>query len=358
MSISKLFQRFVQKYLPLSLGLLIGVAAFSTFPADWLNLSPTYEGVVYSIILGLVSSTTDSCKLNPYFVSGIIDGEGCFFIEIRKNNMYKTGFGVQCGFHITLHKKDQALLEIIQLFFGGAGKITKQREDSLQYRVFSINDLAVIINHLDRYPLITQKRADYELFKQALYLVSRKEHLTPEGLQKLVGIRASINLGLSASLKAAFPNVTPVERLEVKDQKIQDPNWLAGFVSGDGCFLIRIRIYEGITKTGFTPKLEFKVTQHLREEQLMRSLEQFLNCGRYYTRSNQDAGDFIVSKFSDITDKIIPFFKKYPIVGIKANDFDDFCKAAQIMQAKGHLTPEDLEEIRLIKSGMNRGRNT
>ena len=65
-------------------------------------------------------------------------------------------------FQIGLHQKDRTLLEMIRLFFG-VGKISKHGKDSILYRVSSIKDLEVIIDHLKKYPLITQKRADYEL---------------------------------------------------------------------------------------------------------------------------------------------------------------------------------------------------
>lgn len=45
---------------------------------------------------------------------------------------------------------------------------------------------------------------------------------------------------------------------------------------------------------------------------------------------------FRVTKFKDIYEKIIPLFKKYSIIGVKALDFEDWCKAAEIMKAKGN----------------------
>ena len=54
--------------------------------------------------------------------------------------------------------------------------------------------------------------------------MNRKEHLTSEGLQKIVNIKASLNLGLSVKLRAAFPNTIPVARPLVIDQEIKDPN--------------------------------------------------------------------------------------------------------------------------------------
>ena len=57
---------------------------------------------------------SDNCKLNPYFISGFVDGEGSIMLVIRKDNKYSTGYLVQVVFQIELHKKDRALLELIQ----------------------------------------------------------------------------------------------------------------------------------------------------------------------------------------------------------------------------------------------------
>lgn len=98
-------------------------------------------------------------------------------------------------------------------------------------------ELRVIIEHFDKYPLITQKQANFELFKQVVQMLSHKEHLTPEGIHKIIAIKASVNLGLAEELKAAFPNTIPVPRPVVEDQEIKDPNWLSGFVSAEALFL-------------------------------------------------------------------------------------------------------------------------
>lgn len=54
--------------------------------------------------------------------------------------------------------------------------------------------------------------------------MAKKEHLTHEGLCKIVAIRALINLGLSAKLKAALPNIVQLERPQVKTAVIPDPH--------------------------------------------------------------------------------------------------------------------------------------
>jgi hypothetical protein len=121
-----------------------------------------------------------------------------------------------------LHKKDRFVLEAIKNYLG-VGEIYTQGTDSIQYRVFSIKDLQLVIDHFDKYPLISQKFGDYSLFKQAYLLLINKEHLTPEGLLKIIAIRASINNGLSESLKEAFPGIIPVMRPERNNISIYNP---------------------------------------------------------------------------------------------------------------------------------------
>ena len=81
----------------------------------------------------------------------------------------------------------------------------------------------VVIDHrppgLDKYPLISaplKKRVDFELFKLAILSIKNKEHLTKEGLNKLISIRASMNKGLTDELKAAFPGITPINKPNIE----------------------------------------------------------------------------------------------------------------------------------------------
>jgi hypothetical protein len=71
----------------------------------------------------------------------------------------------------------------------------------------------------------------------------------------------------------------------------------------------------------------------------------------------RDWGYFYVSGFYNLSDKIIPLFKEYPVQGVKAKDFADFCEAALIIKEGRHLTEDGLEELVKIKSGMNKGRS-
>ena len=82
----------------------------------------------------------------------------------------------------------------------------------------------IIIPHFEKYPLITQKKSDFILFKQIINLMNNKEHLTLEGLKKIIALKASLNLGLSDELKTNFSDISFVDRPLVEDQQIIAPN--------------------------------------------------------------------------------------------------------------------------------------
>ena len=193
---------------------------------------PNKDHDTQNLSLGLIS---------PWFISGFADAEGSLVVIVRKNNKFRLGWRVEIVFRIGLHKRDLALLEQIQAYFGGIGSIVKQGKDVVAYRVSSHKDiLNYILPHFDKYPLITHKREDYLLWREVVLKMKAGQHLLTEGLQDIVNLRAFINLGLSEDLKIAFPNTISVSRpvLEEKDRLIPHAEWVAGFTTGEGCFYI------------------------------------------------------------------------------------------------------------------------
>ena len=251
--------------------------------------------------------------LNPWFITGFSDAESSFLINVIENTEIKTGWRVRVVFKIKLHSRDIILLEKIQAFFTSLrntpgpkiGKIYIYK-NSVEYVVYAVKDLQFIIYHFERFGLISQKRADYELWKK-FYLVLNKRHITMEGLKKIIAIRAAINLGLSDELKSAFPQIIPVHRPLVKNQNVQNPYWLVGFTAGEGCFLISINKSNTIN-IGWQVYLDFSISQHARDEELTKNIINFLNCGNIRYQETKNCLEFKVRKFSDIETKIIPFF--------------------------------------------------
>ena len=255
-------------------------------------------------------------------------------------------------------------MEQIKKFFT-VGRIYEKKDGMAQYVVTSVKDLQVIREHFEKYTLLTKKRGDFELWIKALDLYKNKEHLTEQGLQKIVAIRATLNRGLTDSLKAAFPTVVPVNRSDVDNITEIDPDWMAGFTSAEGSFMILIRNSQW--RKGVIVELVFQLAQHSRDEQLIKNLVKYFESG-YVSKYKNAFYPSGVKKFADIQSKISPFFNKYPIQGVKNLDYLDFCKAAELMKNKArargpcktqglaHLTKEGLDLIRQIKANINKGR--
>ena len=93
------------------------------------------------------------------------------------------------------------------------------------------------------------------------------------------------------------------------------------------------------------------ISQHTRDELLLCSLINYFNCGKLY--KNNNCFNLTIRKFADIDTIIIPFFIKYPILGNKLLDFQDFCKVSKLVKEKKHLQIDGFKKISLIKSGMN-----
>lgn len=175
-------------------------------------------------------------------------------------------------------------------------------------------------------------------------------HTTVEGLQNIINIRASLNLGLSDAQKLEFNKHQPVERKIIQTTKITDPNWVSGFVSVEGNFDAGIRTLS----KGYKVYLRFRVTQHQRDSQLMALLKSYLGVGRL--ERNRSNVTLVIGNLSELNNKIIPFFNKYPILGVKYLDYLDWCKISNLVASDSHKTNEGIEEIRKIKSEMNTGR--
>lgn len=282
------------------------------------------------------------------------DGEASFSVSIYIDKRIKgrVGWVVKPSFQISLHSRDMKLLLQMQEFFTCGSIVCKNNRSEVSFRVNSLQDLTnFIIPHFVNFPLHSQKAADFELFKQIVYLINTKVHLTDVGLLQIINIRGSMNLGLSDLQKSKFINYKPVPRPMVKYTEILNSHWIAGFSSAEGCFLVNISKSNN-NKIGQIVQLIFKITQHHRDKKLLELIAKYLNCGAVYSHS-ENAFEFKVGKFADINNIIIPIFKAHSIMGVKQLDFQDFYEIATIIGEGKHLSEIGIAKIQNIKDRMN-----
>lgn len=143
-----------------------------------------------------------------------------------------------------------------------------------------------------------------------------------------------------------------MKRSLLNNKSIVDPNWIAGLASGDGCFFVSIR-NSITTKTKKAVALKFHIVQHSRDTDIMEMLISTIGCGKIELVLKQSTVYFVVVRFKDIFEKIIPLFDNYPIQGIKALDYLEFKKVANLMHNKEHITEQGLSKIQSIKLNIN-----
>lgn len=147
-------------------------------------------------------------SINPFYVSGYVDGEGCFTISFSPRSKLKTGWEVRPSFSVSQNNdRAEILYQLIDYF--GCGRIRPDRSDkTLKYEVRSINLLIEkIIPHFQSYPLKSSKQRDFECFAEVCKKVSQGRHLLPEGIKEIAEIAVTMN----PSGKRKYTNFLPVE---------------------------------------------------------------------------------------------------------------------------------------------------
>jgi hypothetical protein len=130
------------------------------------------------------------------WLAGFIDGDGCFYIHILKNNSIAIGFQVQLSLIITQHVRDAELLKAIITFLGGGTLQFQKNTNVVHLRLRDFNIIStVLIPLLNTHPLKTTKRYDFEKFLRVHDMMKRREHLTLEGLEEIRAIKARMNRG-------------------------------------------------------------------------------------------------------------------------------------------------------------------
>lgn len=113
------------------------------------------------------------------------------------------------------------------------------------------------------------------LFEECFNLIKQKQHLTPEGFERILALKYNLNKGLPEELKVAFPNVVPVSIPVFEFNGIPDPFWVSGLVSGDSTFSVSKE--KSTNKLGKRVRLIFGTCLHIRDKELLFGMAKFFN---------------------------------------------------------------------------------
>lgn len=134
-------------------------------------------------------------SLEPWWLTGFVDGEGTFYVGINENKEMSAGYQVLPEFRIVQHYRDIKLLYKIKSFLG-CGVVRKGHNDRYELRVRKIEHLTnIVIPFFEEYPLQTQKQFDFFAWCKVVLLISQDQHLTQEGIKKIFHTVKKMNKG-------------------------------------------------------------------------------------------------------------------------------------------------------------------
>lgn len=130
--------------------------------------------------------------------------------------------------------------------------------------------------------------------------------------------------------------------------------FLAGFVEGEGSFNVSLRKKPDY-KVGWQVVMSFNVSQ--KDPTILRILKDTLACGIIKVRRLDNLHSYDVTNPTDLIDKVIPYFKRYPVLSdSKIKNFAIFCKIANLMEKGRHRDINGLKEILELRELINEGK--
>jgi hypothetical protein len=134
--------------------------------------------------------------LDPWFVSGLTEGEGCFCISFALLSKLRTGLEVRPSFSLSLNERDLELLRDLQTFFG-CGWIRESKSDrTFKYEARAVDDLLdPVIPHCERHPLRGSKARSFAAFADVCRMIEQGDHLRRDGLRLIIDLAYEMNLG-------------------------------------------------------------------------------------------------------------------------------------------------------------------
>lgn len=133
-------------------------------------------------------------NLEKHWISGFVDGEGCFNVGINPNNAMNVKVQVLPEFVVVQHKRDIKVLYALKDFFN-CGIVKINHGDIMCYVVRNLTHLFnIIIPFFEKNTLQTSKKYNFLRFRWIVQsMVSKKYHLNEAGLSKIISVKNKMN---------------------------------------------------------------------------------------------------------------------------------------------------------------------
>ncbi len=130
--------------------------------------------------------------LDPWYITGLVEGEGCFRVSFNLRAKLKTKIEVRPSFSLSL--KDLSVIKELREYFGCGGIRFSRTDNTYKYEVRSIADLIEkIVPHFEKYPLKGKKSNDFNIFKKICKMIRMNLDRSPRYLREILELAYKMN---------------------------------------------------------------------------------------------------------------------------------------------------------------------
>lgn len=261
-----------------------------------------------------------------YFLAGLLEGDGSISNPALGKTILNRILNPRIVF--TSHINNIQMYVYLQARLGGIGRFQSSGNNVVRYIIGDIKGMLKIIE------LVHGK-------------LRTPKNITFNNLINFLNIKYNHNI--------------PSSPLDLSNY--EDNSWFAGFVEADGHFGVKI----------LDPKLKSETRKRVRSGSInlvfrldqrsfdtptdstllpfMEKLANFLGCN-ILTYNDGKVLSLSLTSLEKLTNLVI-YFNKYPLIGVKGEDFNDWKKIYYMIKTKEHLTEAGKEKIKLLQSNMN-----
>lgn len=131
-----------------------------------------------------------SLLTNSHWLAGFSDADGSFQVKTINRKGRKFGYEIRLNYQID--QKNNFILEQIKEALGGSIGYRKN-QGTFYYSSVSFGSAKKVINYFDHFNLLSSKHVNYIKWRNVYRLIQRKEHLTQNGIEKILKIKSSMN---------------------------------------------------------------------------------------------------------------------------------------------------------------------
>lgn len=267
-------------------------------------------------ITGTVLQSKFPDDVSPWFLTGFIEAEGNFDISVFPSPRALANTGIKYRFRVSANYKDIVLLCAVNNYFGtGSVSTIRKGTDVLSIEISSIETIKnIIIPFFEKYPLKGTKYYDYLSWKISFFdFLENRSNLDSKLklIDRIKAVKQSMNNNKVAPIKLPLDNLINI-----------DPNYISGFITGDGTFSL-VTGPDSFNK-GFGRSI-LGIFQHTNNKLLLEAISKQFKLkakpGLVCLKNIPDMTSFIISNKYDHINTIIPFFEEFPVYGQHAVSF-------------------------------------